>query len=131
MAGRPPKPDAIKHVVGTIRSDRVRENVPVPGEGDVVKPKIVKGRAAKIWDQFAPGLIAMGTLTWADVYTLAEWCQLTAQWEKEGADMQAALRTRRHALGTELGIGAVSRAKAGSKKREKTDPADEFFTKTG
>jgi hypothetical protein len=69
----------------------------------------------------------MGTLTWADVYTLAEWCQLTAQWEKEQGEMQAALRARRQVLGTELGIGAVSRTKAGTKKQGKTDPADEFF----
>lgn len=127
MAGRPPTPDSIKQIAGTIRPDRQREDVPIPQPGEVVKPKVLKGRASKLWDEYAPGLIAMGTVTWADVHILAEWCQLTAQWEKEKGEMQAALRTVRKALGTELGIGAVSRVKAGTKKGKKKDAADEFF----
>lgn len=127
MAGRPPTPDSLKRIAGTIRPDRERENVPVPEDGEVVKPKVLKGRASKIWDQFAPRLIAMGTLTWADSYIMAEWCQLTAQWEKELDEMQAALRTRRASLGTELGMGAVARVKAGTKKEKKQSPSAKYF----
>jgi hypothetical protein len=123
---RPPKPTSLKDIVGTIRPDRVRENEPIPPQGEIVMPAFLKKRALELWEQYAPKVIATGTMTVLDVHLLAEWCQLTVKMERSRTT--ASERAQRRMIGGELGIGAASRAKIGAGgKRGKVDPADEFF----
>lgn len=90
-----------------------------------------KYRAAELWEEYAPKLIAMGTLTVVDVPNFAMWCVLTAQFEEVKAAMKASDIAQLRMLGAALGMDASARAKLGSSDKKKTkDPADAFF-KTG
>ena len=48
---------------------------------DVERPDSLQGRPADIWDSYAPGLIARGMLTAADVMMFTIWCQLAEKVE--------------------------------------------------
>jgi phage terminase small subunit len=130
MGGRRPKPTALKLVRATQRASRVREGEPEAPAGPVIRPGHLKYREVELWDEYAPMLEAMGTLTPVDVPLFATWCQLAAKQESSGADMPASLIAQMRLLAAELGIGASARAKIGQpRKPEDRDPAEEFFKK--
>lgn len=125
MAGRPPKPTQLKILEGTFRPDRARPDEPQPPAGEIVKPAFLKKRASELWDEYAPLLEKMGTLTCVDPHVLAEWCQLTAKMERNR--VSASERAQRRMLGAELGIGAAARAKAGVAPKKTGDDDDDFL----
>jgi phage terminase small subunit len=125
MAGRPPKPTKLKLLEGTFRPDRARPDEPQPPAGEIVKPAFLKKRASDLWDEYAPLLEKMGTLTVVDPHVLAEWCQLTAKMERNR--VSASERAQRRMIGAELGIGAAARAKAGVSPKPKQGDQDEDF----
>ncbi|MGH9419660.1 MAG: hypothetical protein ACRD3J_06790 [Thermoanaerobaculia bacterium] len=125
MAGRPPKPTQVKILEGTFRPDRARPDEPQPPAGDILKPTFLKKRASELWDEYAPLLEKMGTLTVVDPHVLAEWCQLTAKMERNR--VLASERAQRRMLGAELGIGAAARAKAGVTPKAKQGDEDDDF----
>ena len=49
-----------------------------PTAGNIACPAFVKHRAAELWNEYAPALIAMRTLTIVDVPNFACWCVLPA-----------------------------------------------------
>src|SRR5688500_17548012 len=113
MAGRKPKPSHLKVLEGTARADRMPTHEPEPPEGPVVRPEFLKYRAAELWDEYAPPLIEMGTLTQVDVPNLATWCVLMAAFEEEKSKMNASTIAQMRMLAASLGMDASARAKLG------------------
>jgi len=128
MAGRRPKPSHLKLLEGTARPDRARTAEPQPPDGEVQRPAFLKGRAATLWNQYAPACEKMGTLTVVDVPTMAAWCVLMANFERKGAAMQASQIAQMRLLGDALGMSASARAKIGTGgEKPSKDPADAYF----
>jgi phage terminase small subunit len=69
--------------------------------GTPPKPASLAGRAAEIWDEFAPELVAIGMLTSRDVLMFALWCQLGAKIET--GELSSALVTQFRLLGNDFG----------------------------
>ena len=67
MRGRPRKPTVLKLIEGDRgRGRRPLNNAePEPASG-CLKPKFLKGRAAKVWDDYASELERIGVLTAVD-----------------------------------------------------------------
>jgi hypothetical protein len=107
----------------------MRINEPVPPEDEVVKPSNLKHTASELWDEYAPSLIAMKTLTAVDVPTMTRWCMWQAKFLDDNGKVSPAFGSEIRQLEAILGIGAASRARLGTKKGTKKDPADEFFKK--
>src|SRR3954471_23558717 len=57
-----------------------------------VRPLSLAGRAADVWDQFAPALVLQGMLTERDTLTFALWCRLAEK--VEAGQLSAALITQ-------------------------------------
>jgi phage terminase small subunit len=130
MPGRRPKPTKLKLMKGTSRVDRERVGEPEPPEGEIVRPAFLhKHREIELWEEYSPGLIAMGTLTWIDVPNFARWCVKMAQFEDEKGQMKSSDLAQIRMLESDLGIGASARAKLGTGKGKEKDPADAFFKK--
>ena len=129
MAGRRPKPTHLKVLLGNPGKRPLPESEPEPPEGDVVRPELLKYREAELWDQYAPRLVEMGTLTVVDVPLFAAWCVLMAEFEEVKANMQASGIAQLRMLAASFGMDASARAKLGSTsgKRKPKDPAEQFF----
>ncbi|MCK9994062.1 MAG: hypothetical protein Dbin4_02582 [Alphaproteobacteria bacterium] len=109
-SGRKPKPTHLKLVAGNPGHRPVNENEPL-FSGDVEKPKYLKGRASKIWDQYAPQLIAVGLIKAADDSAFAALCCLTAEFEKDPAAMVAGKIGQMRALWAEFGMTPSARSR--------------------
>lgn len=127
MTGRPLKPTALKLIDGTFRPDRHGPPSAEPQpEGTPDKPKWLKGRASKVWDQYAPELIRLKVLTSVDGHSFGLWCQLAAKVERK--DYTAAEIAQFRMIGSEFGIGAASRARLGTRDDKETkDPAAKYL----
>lgn len=130
MPGRRPKPTSLKLLKGTERKSRQRVNEPIPPAGQIIRPGFLKYREIELWDEYEPVLVAMGTLTVADVPNFAAWCVKMAQFEDEKGKMKASDISQMRMLAAGLGMDASARAKLGTGKKKK-DLADEFFDETG
>jgi P27 family predicted phage terminase small subunit len=77
MAGRKPKPTALKLIQGTHRKDRAAPNEPKPKQtARVPSPPAEMGKIAKNeWKRIASELHDMGVLTRIDTKALANYCQ--------------------------------------------------------
>lgn len=82
-------------------SDTAPATEPRANGATVAKPAFLDGRAAEIWDEFAPELIELGMLTHRDTLAFALWCQLGAQ--IEAGSLSAALVTQFRLLGNDFG----------------------------
>ncbi len=113
--GRPPKPTQLHVVQGTLRSGRhaVRQDEVQP-EGEPVKPLFVKGRAARIWKEYAGRCF---WLTVADSHIFAVWCGLGAELERGVEKVPAARIAQWRGLGGDLGISPAARARIGATQR--------------
>jgi phage terminase small subunit len=77
-SGRRPRPTAVKLLRGTMKRDiNKREPLP-PVDGPVVKPAGLSAGGSVVWDQIAPIVLAMRTLTAGDVPTFVTFCELQA-----------------------------------------------------
>ncbi len=110
LKGRKPKPTHLKLVEGRAGHRPINENEPV-FTGDVVKPKYLKGRASKVWDQYAPQLIAVGLIKSADDSSFAVLCCLMAEFEKDPVAMPAGRIGQMRAMWTEFGMTPSSRSR--------------------
>jgi hypothetical protein len=115
---------ALKILTGNRSKKPLNPSEPQPGTKPAEKPAFLKGRAAKIWDEYAPKFAAMGTLGDVDGHLLAAWCALTARIEAEGADVAMAVMGRWQSLGASLGIGAAERARIVLPKKEQDEVDD-------
>jgi phage terminase small subunit len=76
MAGRPPKPTALKLVQGS--RIRKRKHEPKPRVGTTAPPWLPKDAAAE-WERLSPPLLRLGLLTEVDGDAFAALCILTAR----------------------------------------------------
>lgn len=110
MRGRKPKPTHLKLVTGNPGGREINENEPVPS-GAVIKPRFLTGRASKVWDEYAPGLIRVGLITAADRHAFAALCCLMAEFEAEPRDMVASRIAQMRALWAEFGMTPSARTR--------------------
>src|SRR5262249_7415297 len=129
MVGRKPKPTSLHLIEGTFNATRhaARSDEPQP-EGEVVKPRFVKGTAAKLWAQYAPGLIAQGVLTSWDVDMFGAWCVLMSEFQTNPQKFTAAQMSQMRALASAFGLLPAERSRLHTPKpKEAEDPAEKYF----
>lgn len=110
------------------RHAEMAANEPQP-EGELEKPKNLKGKAAKLWDHWAPRL---DWLTTVDSPKLAMWCRMAADIDdaRSTFDVPASYISQWRTLGSELGLDPSARARMGaSGKKKDADPTEKFFGK--
>ncbi len=120
----PRKPTVLKVVQGNPGRRPLPENEPIP-DGKPVRPKWVKGRAKKVWDEVVGQLF---WLTEPDSHKLAVWCGLYAEIAAGLEHVNSARITQWRVLGSELGLDPSARARL-TVKDDDGDPADKFFGK--
>lgn len=154
MAGRPPKPTALKLLQGNPGKRPLPESEPVPPPGDVKPPAWLKGKARTAWKWVEPVLSDMGVLTTADPHALALLCDAYAEYieagdairehgttyetvTKEGSVMfrsrpEVAIRAdawrRVSLMMQQFGMTPSSRAKVQGQSKESVDPFEEFLS---
>lgn len=79
MAGRPPKPTALKLLTGNPGCRPLPQNEPKPPAGKAEPPDWLTAEARKLWDRYAPRYEAMGVLTVADELAFANWMLVQAK----------------------------------------------------
>lgn len=128
MRGRKPTPTHLKLVKGNPGKRKINAKEPVP-PGQVRRPAFLEGRAAELWDEYAPALVALKVLTPVDAHTFAAWCALTAQFEADPAGMVAAKITQMRGLAASFGLEPSARARLGitGDDDEHRDPAAAYF----
>lgn len=74
-----PTPTAVLASRGSWRA-QTREGEPTPALATAKPPKDLPADARKVWKTLAPGLIATGVLTAADVLSFSRYCRLLVAW---------------------------------------------------
>lgn len=83
MAGRPPKPTALKVVTGNAGKRPLGKQEPDPVYlDDLTAPAWLDPKARQVWDEVAPHLSAAKLLTHVDVQMLAMGCIAIAQYRQ-------------------------------------------------
>jgi len=80
MAGRKPRPTAIKILEGEPNKDRINLNEPKPRLSIPTCPAHLSGAARYEWRRIVPELEALGLLTQVDRAALAGYCQAYGRW---------------------------------------------------
>lgn len=80
MAGRKPRPTAIKILEGEPNKDRINLREPKPKLGRPTCPAHLSGAARYEWRRIVPELEALGLLTQIDRAALAAYCQAYGRW---------------------------------------------------
>ncbi len=78
--GRPRKPTQLAVLHGDHKKNpgRVNRNEPKPPPADGAAPDWLSPAAARVWDEVAPSMVAMGVLTVWDLPLFAELCEALA-----------------------------------------------------
>jgi P27 family predicted phage terminase small subunit len=85
MAGRKPKPTALKELAGNPGKRALNRREPKPASGLPPCPRHLTGEARKEWRRMGGELARMGVVTAVDRAALAAYCQAWARWvEAEG-----------------------------------------------
>lgn len=113
MARRPGRkglPDELKVARGTDQPCRMGGDVSTLAapDGDVFPPEGLPLAASLIWEDYAPGLIAMGTLKPVDAFTFGQWCQMAAAIQQSwgtAAEPPASYVAEWRKIGEGFGIG--------------------------
>ncbi|MGN8806331.1 MULTISPECIES: phage terminase small subunit P27 family [unclassified Blautia] len=85
MAGRKPKPTAVKMLEGNPGKRKLNTKEPTPGKGMPDCPKWLLPEAKEEWNRLCEKLNQMGVLTEIDRSAFAAYCQSYARW-KEAQD---------------------------------------------
>lgn len=132
--GRNRKPTVVHLLTGyngrTAGNRLLPEGEPTDTEPAVKPPYLddpENTKASILWDEYAPALIAMGTLTFTSSPIMATWCVLEAQWRRDPKSMNAALLGKLLECAGKLGMDASSRAKLGVVPKPKKSKADDYF----
>jgi phage terminase small subunit len=75
----------VKLLRGVTRKDRLNPAEPQPPAGPIVKPATLSKGASRMWDQWVPICVHMGTMTPADVEPMAMMCELQATLHRAAA----------------------------------------------
>lgn len=89
MAGRPPKPTALKKLGGNPGKRVLNKNEPTPKGKRPSCPKHLDGEARREWNRMAKQLFDLGLLTEVDRAALAAYCQAWARWVQAEEEMRA------------------------------------------
>jgi P27 family predicted phage terminase small subunit len=79
--GPAPEPTRLKLIKGT-KPYRINTNEPVPLDRAINRPEWLSTLASEEWDRIAPHLVAMGTVTDADLSGFAIYCEAVARWRR-------------------------------------------------
>ena len=82
MAGRKPKPTALKKLEGNPGKRKLNTKEPVPGKGIPDCPKWLLPEAKEEWKRLCQKLSEMGVLTEIDMAAFAAYCQSYARWKE-------------------------------------------------
>ena len=109
----------------------MNENEPKP-EGKPSKPKFLKGRASKLWDEYIPALNNTRITTFVDAHMFAALCSLMAEFEKNPKEMTASRISQMRGLASSFGMDPSSRSRLSVKDggESTSDPADKYFNST-
>ena len=153
MAGRRPKPTALKQLQGTLRKDRTNANEPKPEALGKGVPKHLSKEARVYWRESFKLLTRVGILTETDADSLGLYCETKARWihakqklAKDGLVIIAQsgfpvqnpylqILNKAHdqmlKILLEFGMTPAARTKvnATSKDEDESDPWDEFMKK--
>jgi P27 family predicted phage terminase small subunit len=88
-SGRRPQPTALKMLRGNPSKTRPNILEPKTPPGEPAKPEGLSAGAAQVWDEIAPVLLYMGTLTLGDAPTFATLCELQATLRMASAQKSA------------------------------------------
>ena len=82
MAGRKPKPTALKKLEGNPGKRKLNAKEPMPGKGMPDCPKWLLPEAKEEWKRLCQKLSEMGVLTEIDLAAFAAYCQSFARWKQ-------------------------------------------------
>ena len=82
MAGRKPKPTAVKKLEGNPGKRKLNKNEPVPAKGMPECPDWLLPEAKAEWERLCEKLSDMGVLTEIDMAAFAGYCQAYARWKE-------------------------------------------------
>ena len=82
MAGRKPKPTAIKKLEGNHGKRKLNMKEPIPAKGMHECPQWLLAEAKKEWERLADLMNQMGVLTEVDMAAFAAYCQSYARWKE-------------------------------------------------
>ena len=82
MAGRKPKPTAVKKLEGNPGKRKLNTKEPMPGKGMPDCPKWLLPEAKEEWNRLCEKLNQMGVLTEIDRAAFAAYCQSYARWKE-------------------------------------------------
>ena len=82
MAGRKPKPTAMKELEGHPGKRKLNKNEPIPAKGMPKCPSWLLPEAKKEWKRLAENLAQLGILTEIDMAAFAAYCQSYARWKE-------------------------------------------------
>lgn len=88
MAGRPPKPTALKKLGGNAGKRAINKSEPKPATKRPSCPKHLGGEAKREWNRMANQLFKVGLLTEVDRAALAAYCQAWARWIEAEDEMR-------------------------------------------
>ncbi|QQP93546.1 phage terminase small subunit P27 family (plasmid) [Skermanella sp. TT6] len=151
MAGRRPKPTALKLVTGNPGGRPLNKLEPKPETGIPPCPDwfLTGGHSRELWDRLAPDLFKMGVLTLSDASALemlcisyAEFREANAQIERDGMTFMSenGLIKKHPAVGiraeawrrvmsglVEFGLTPAARSKVQATPTPEASPFDEFL----
>ena len=87
MAGRKPKPTAIKKLEGNPGKRKLNTKEPIPAKGMPNCPEWLMPEAKKEWERLADLMNQMGVLTEVDMAAFAAYCQSYARWKEAQDDV--------------------------------------------
>ena len=82
MAGRKPKPTAIKKLEGNPGKRKLNTKEPIPAKGMPNCPEWLMPEAKKEWERLADLMNQLGVLTEVDMAAFAAYCQSTFETDK-------------------------------------------------
>ena len=82
MAGRKPKPTALKKLEGNPGKRKLNTKEPMPGKGMPDCPKWLLPETKEEWKRLCQKLSEMGVLTEIDMAAFAAYCQSYARWKE-------------------------------------------------
>lgn len=128
MAGRPPKPTALKVLQGNPGKRSLPKNEPKPPVG-CGKPAGLSKRAGVVWDHVVPELIAQRVATTLDPWALAKLCELEVEFQRRVRRGESLATTAKTLMSyyQQFGMTASARAKLALPPEEKADPFEVFL----
>lgn len=151
MAGRPPKPTALKALGGNPGKRKPNKSEPKPKAKRPSCPKHLTGEAKKEWNRMSKQLYELGLLTEVDRAALAAYCQAWGRWVEAEEEMRKpdfrmitttdsnypvvspwlniatnAMKQMKGFL-TEFGMTPASRSRVQAPTKEEDDPFEEFL----